>query len=154
MQGYCDASVAVQQAVQACARLSGHGSSPSDPPCICSCYSSSPSPRSAARPLPKALSPHPLLSCCLHPLQTLLRSLRRQVLAHLPLTPPSAPCRLHPLQTVLRSLRRSTARLFPASLLPTHIALPVDRAKEFEALNCQVLAASTDTEECHLAWIR
>ena len=31
---------------------------------------------------------------------------------------------------------------------------PADRAKEFEALNCQVIAASTDTEECHLAWIR
>jgi alkyl hydroperoxide reductase subunit AhpC len=29
-----------------------------------------------------------------------------------------------------------------------------DRAKEFEALNCQVIAASTDTEECHLAWIK
>lgn len=82
----------------------------------------------AARALPKALPPHPLLYC-----------------------------RLHPLQTALRNLRRSTARLFPISsapLLPTHIALPVDRAKEFEALNCQVLAASTDTEECHLAWIR
>ncbi len=29
-----------------------------------------------------------------------------------------------------------------------------DRAKEFEKLNCQLIAASTDTEETHLAWIR
>eukprot|EP00195_Chlamydomonas_chlamydogama_P017252 CAMPEP_0202901860 /NCGR_PEP_ID=MMETSP1392-20130828/15023_1 /ASSEMBLY_ACC=CAM_ASM_000868 /TAXON_ID=225041 /ORGANISM="Chlamydomonas chlamydogama, Strain SAG 11-48b" /LENGTH=394 /DNA_ID=CAMNT_0049588503 /DNA_START=49 /DNA_END=1233 /DNA_ORIENTATION=+ len=37
---------------------------------------------------------------------------------------------------------------------PTEIIAFSDRAKEFEALNCQVIAASTDTEECHLAWIR
>lgn len=37
---------------------------------------------------------------------------------------------------------------------PTEIIAFSDRAKEFEALNCQVIAASTDTEETHLAWIR
>jgi len=37
---------------------------------------------------------------------------------------------------------------------PTEIIAFSDRAKEFEALNCQVIAASTDTEECHLAWIK
>ncbi|KAF6258246.1 thioredoxin-like protein [Scenedesmus sp. NREL 46B-D3] len=29
-----------------------------------------------------------------------------------------------------------------------------DRFKEFDAIDCQVIAASTDTEECHLAWIK
>lgn len=37
---------------------------------------------------------------------------------------------------------------------PTEIIAFSDRAKEFEALGCQLIAASTDTEECHLAWIR
>eukprot|EP00798_Chlamydomonas_sp_ICE-L_P015511 gene15511-21601_t len=37
---------------------------------------------------------------------------------------------------------------------PTEIIAFSDRAKEFEALGCQVIAASTDTPECHLAWIR
>ncbi|KAF8063083.1 PRDX1 [Scenedesmus sp. PABB004] len=37
---------------------------------------------------------------------------------------------------------------------PTEIIAFSDRAKEFEALDCQVIAASTDTEECHLAWIK
>lgn len=37
---------------------------------------------------------------------------------------------------------------------PTEIIAFSDRAKEFEALNCQLIAASTDTEESHLAWIR
>lgn len=37
---------------------------------------------------------------------------------------------------------------------PTEIIAFSDRAKEFEELNCQVIAASTDTEECHLAWIK
>ncbi|GAX76560.1 hypothetical protein CEUSTIGMA_g4006.t1 [Chlamydomonas eustigma] len=37
---------------------------------------------------------------------------------------------------------------------PTEIIAFSDRAKEFEALNCQVIATSTDTEECHLAWTR
>lgn len=37
---------------------------------------------------------------------------------------------------------------------PTEIIAFSDRAKDFEALNCQVIAASTDTEECHLAWIK
>eukprot|EP00879_Flechtneria_rotunda_P000636 GHRR01000749.1.p1 GENE.GHRR01000749.1~~GHRR01000749.1.p1 ORF type:complete len:394 (+),score=101.72 GHRR01000749.1:151-1332(+) len=37
---------------------------------------------------------------------------------------------------------------------PTEIIAFSDRAKEFESLNCQVIAASTDTEECHLAWIK
>ncbi|KIY91800.1 peroxiredoxin (alkyl hydroperoxidereductase subunit C) [Monoraphidium neglectum] len=37
---------------------------------------------------------------------------------------------------------------------PTEIVAFSDRAKDFEALNVQVIAASTDTEECHLAWIK
>ncbi|GFR49243.1 hypothetical protein Agub_g11257 [Astrephomene gubernaculifera] len=37
---------------------------------------------------------------------------------------------------------------------PTEIIAFSDRAKEFADLNCQLIAASTDTEECHLAWIR
>lgn len=37
---------------------------------------------------------------------------------------------------------------------PTEIIAFSDRAKEFEKLNCQLIAASTDTEETHLAWIR
>lgn len=37
---------------------------------------------------------------------------------------------------------------------PTEIIAFSDRAKEFEALNCQLIAASTDTEETHLAWIK
>lgn len=37
---------------------------------------------------------------------------------------------------------------------PTEIIAFSDRAKEFEALNCQLIAASTDTEECHLAWVK
>jgi alkyl hydroperoxide reductase subunit AhpC len=35
---------------------------------------------------------------------------------------------------------------------PTEIIAFSDRHAEFEALNAQVLALSTDTEECHLAW--
>ncbi|KAK9830012.1 hypothetical protein WJX72_009185 [[Myrmecia] bisecta] len=37
---------------------------------------------------------------------------------------------------------------------PTEIIAFSDRAEEFEKLNCQLIAASTDTEECHLAWIK
>ncbi|KAK3270317.1 Peroxiredoxin-2, partial [Cymbomonas tetramitiformis] len=37
---------------------------------------------------------------------------------------------------------------------PTEIIAFSDRAKEFEAINTQLIACSTDTEECHLAWIR
>ncbi|GBF99123.1 thioredoxin-dependent peroxide reductase [Raphidocelis subcapitata] len=37
---------------------------------------------------------------------------------------------------------------------PTEIIAFSDRAKEFEALNCQVIAASTDTEETHLAGVK
>eukprot|EP00884_Botryococcus_braunii_P023610 jgi/Botrbrau1/9933/Bobra.0012s0030.1 len=37
---------------------------------------------------------------------------------------------------------------------PTEIIAFSDRAKEFEELGCQLIAASTDTEEVHLAWIR
>lgn len=37
---------------------------------------------------------------------------------------------------------------------PTEIIAFSDRAKEFDAIDCQVIAASTDTEECHLAWIK
>ncbi|GAB4816590.1 hypothetical protein N2152v2_003636 [Parachlorella kessleri] len=37
---------------------------------------------------------------------------------------------------------------------PTEIIAFSDRAKEFEALNCQLIAASTDTAEVHLAWIK
>lgn len=37
---------------------------------------------------------------------------------------------------------------------PTEIIAFSDRAKEFEALDCQLIAASTDTPEVHLAWIR
>lgn len=37
---------------------------------------------------------------------------------------------------------------------PTEIIAFNDRAKEFEALNCQLIAASTDTPETHLAWIK
>lgn len=37
---------------------------------------------------------------------------------------------------------------------PTEIIAFSDRAKEFEALNAQVIAASTDTPEVHLAWIK
>lgn len=37
---------------------------------------------------------------------------------------------------------------------PTEIIAFSDRAKEFEELNCQLIAASTDTEEVHLSWIK
>ena len=37
---------------------------------------------------------------------------------------------------------------------PTEIIAFSDRAKEFEKLNCQLIACSTDTEESHLAWIK
>lgn len=37
---------------------------------------------------------------------------------------------------------------------PTEIIAFNDRAKEFEDLNCQLLAASTDSPEVHLAWIK
>ncbi|MEW5318846.1 MAG: hypothetical protein WDW38_010031 [Sanguina aurantia] len=37
---------------------------------------------------------------------------------------------------------------------PTEIIAFSDRAKEFEALGAYLIAASTDTEECHLAWIK
>ncbi|KAK2076364.1 Peroxiredoxin-1 [Prototheca wickerhamii] len=37
---------------------------------------------------------------------------------------------------------------------PTEIIAFSDRAKEFEKLNCQLIAASTDTPEVHLAWIK
>lgn len=39
-------------------------------------------------------------------------------------------------------------------MCPTEIIAFSDRAKEFEALGCQLLACSTDTEESHLAWIK
>lgn len=37
---------------------------------------------------------------------------------------------------------------------PTEIIAFNDRAPEFAALNCQLIAASTDTPESHLAWTR
>lgn len=37
---------------------------------------------------------------------------------------------------------------------PTEIIAFSDRAKEFADLNCQLIAASTDTPEVHLAWIK
>ena len=37
---------------------------------------------------------------------------------------------------------------------PTEIIAFSDRAKEFETLNCQLIAASTDTPEVHLAWCK
>lgn len=37
---------------------------------------------------------------------------------------------------------------------PTEIIAFSDRAKEFEDLNCQLLAASTDSPEVHLAWMK
>ena len=37
---------------------------------------------------------------------------------------------------------------------PTEIIAFSDRVNEFEALNTQLIACSTDTEECHLAWTR
>eukprot|EP00298_Acanthocystis_sp_HF-20_P009440 c18301_g1_i2.p1 GENE.c18301_g1_i2~~c18301_g1_i2.p1 ORF type:complete len:371 (+),score=184.03 c18301_g1_i2:27-1115(+) len=37
---------------------------------------------------------------------------------------------------------------------PTEIIAFNDRAKEFEALNTQLIAVSTDTEESHLAWTK
>lgn len=37
---------------------------------------------------------------------------------------------------------------------PTEIIAFSDRAREFEAIGCQLIAASTDTEESHLAWIK
>ena len=37
---------------------------------------------------------------------------------------------------------------------PTEITAFNDRASDFAALNCQVIAASTDTEETHAAWTR
>lgn len=37
---------------------------------------------------------------------------------------------------------------------PTEIIAFSDKAKEFEQLNCQLIAASTDSAESHLAWIR
>lgn len=37
---------------------------------------------------------------------------------------------------------------------PTEIIAFSDRAKEFEKLNAQVMACSTDTEEVHLAWCK
>ncbi|KAK9850953.1 hypothetical protein WJX84_002094 [Apatococcus fuscideae] len=37
---------------------------------------------------------------------------------------------------------------------PTEIIAFSDRAKEFEELNCQLIAASCDSEEVHLAWIK
>ena len=39
-------------------------------------------------------------------------------------------------------------------MCPTEIIAFSDRAAEFEALNCQVIGASTDTEETHAAWTR
>ena len=39
-------------------------------------------------------------------------------------------------------------------MCPTEIIAFSDRAKEFADLNCQLIAASTDTEECHLAWTK
>ena len=39
-------------------------------------------------------------------------------------------------------------------MCPTEIIAFSDRAPEFEALGAQLIAASTDTEESHLAWIR
>lgn len=37
---------------------------------------------------------------------------------------------------------------------PTEIIAFSDRAKDFEACNTQLIAASTDTEETHLAWLK
>ena len=37
---------------------------------------------------------------------------------------------------------------------PTEIIAFSDRTKEFEELNCQLIAASCDSEEVHLAWIK
>lgn len=62
-------------------------------------------------------------------------------------------------QLRLRDLRGSYVCLFfyPKDftfVCPTEIIAFSDRAAEFEALNCKVVAASTDTEECHLAWVK
>ena len=37
---------------------------------------------------------------------------------------------------------------------PTEIIAFSERSKQFEQLNCQLIAASCDTEETHLAWIK
>ena len=37
---------------------------------------------------------------------------------------------------------------------PTEIIAFSERAKQFQELNCQLIAASCDTEETHLAWIK
>ena len=37
---------------------------------------------------------------------------------------------------------------------PTEIIAFSEKAKQFEQLNCQLIAASCDTEETHLAWIK
>ena len=42
----------------------------------------------------------------------------------------------------------------PRASHATEIIAFSDRAAEFDALNCSVVAASTDTPESHLAWIR
>ena len=39
-------------------------------------------------------------------------------------------------------------------MCPTEIIAFNDRASEFAALKCQLVAASTDTPESHLAWTR
>ena len=39
-------------------------------------------------------------------------------------------------------------------MCPTEIIAFSDRAKEFEAVNTQLIAASTDTEEVNLAWVQ
>jgi len=41
-----------------------------------------------------------------------------------------------------------------SGLCPTELIAFSDRAAEFEALDCQVIAASTDTAESHRAWTR
>jgi hypothetical protein len=48
----------------------------------------------------------------------------------------------------------SAAAVASFLLISAEIIAFSDRFKEFDAIDCQVIAASTDTEECHLAWIK
>jgi alkyl hydroperoxide reductase subunit AhpC len=42
--------------------------------------------------------------------------------------------------------------LFSTFVCPTEIIAFSDRAEEFRAINCEVLACSVDSHFCHLAW--
>jgi hypothetical protein len=107
----------------------------------------------ARRVAPSALCVHGLAP----PAHALPHTRRRPTDSLPPPPPPHTHTHIHPpTHTHTHACVRACACVHQAFtfVCPTEIIAFSDRVKEFDAVDCQVIAASTDTEECHLAWIK